>query len=267
VDEALRVYNQETFNAFLDRTRPWLMHRYGAVRKLVNETVKWGGRINKVGAVSKAIHPQEFTEFMLRHPRFVTALNLALGKNTAEIMEHRARVRDRITLENLNLPDEHPERILPQREYLKLVAHTEKRRTQWLIDATQQLRPYIAKHGYHLPAVDVRLDKYTFQRLGVCDFNVSAKQTDKQRNYESEIGISPMKIDSISVLRTLVHELGHAICGPYVGHATKFYQTLETLGLEQQKYEKPNAELLEQFAQIQETLGPYPGQQIHVRIP
>jgi hypothetical protein len=267
VDEALRIHNQETFDAFLDRTRPWLMHRYGVVRKLVNETVKWGGRINKVGAVSKAIHPQEFTEFMLRHPRFVTALNLSLGKDTAEIMEHRARVRDRIALENLNLPKAHPERILPQRDYNKLIAHTEKRRTQWLLKATQQLRSYIKKHRQHLPEVNVRLDKFTFQRLGVCDYNVLVKQTGKKFNYESEIGISPMKIDSNAVLKTLVHELGHVICGPYVGHRAEFYQTLETLGLEQEKREKPNAELLEQFAQIQETLGPYPGHQIHVRIP
>lgn len=265
VDEALRIHDQESFEDFLDRTRHWLRHRYGAIRKLANETVKWGGQPCKVGEISKSIHPQEFSALMLRQPHFISALNAALGKDTAEIMEHRARVRDRIEIENINHSKRHPDRILPQRDYPKVVADTEKRRTQWLIKATEHLRTYIQKCGLSLPRVSVRLDKFTFQRLGVCCFSPQSQQ--KTLDIAAEIGISPMRIDSDSVLKVLVHELGHVICGQGVGHRAEFYQILETLGLEQHKCEKPNTQLMEQFEQIQQSIGPYPGYQVHLRIP
>jgi hypothetical protein len=264
VDEALQVHNNERFDAFLDLTRPWLFHRYHACKKLTQETVKWGGRTCKVGDVAKAVHPQEFTEFMLRHPRFLKALSVGVSKDAPEHMQHRAQVHDRIEVENLNVGPNQPDRILPIREASKAVLRTHQQRETWLNQASELLKPHIEAAGFAYPRFHVRMDKHTFSRFGVCAISGHDKETDE---LIYEIGISPMYVDQASMLNTLVHEIAHAVVCTSVGHTKPFWDACNQLGLIGKWHGKPNAELRAQYDQINQSLGPYPGLNLHLRIP
>lgn len=134
-------------------------------------------------------------------------------------------------------------------------------REQWLITATNALRPHFAAADYTIPD-NVRVtcgwpSKSALarknQRIGECwSDKASAGKV-------FEIFITPSLADPAAVLPVLVHELVHATVGLEAKHGKVFKRCAEAVGLEgKMRSTHAGAELVRQLATLAQGIGRYP---------
>lgn len=134
-------------------------------------------------------------------------------------------------------------------------------REDWLMAATDLLRPLFTDAGLTIPATvkvacgwpgggSIR------KRIGEC---WHAERSEK--NW-IEVFISPVLavvLDGQGVLATLIHELAHAAVGPAVGHKGPFKKAIVALGLEGKATSTTaSGDLLARLVPIADALGEYP---------
>lgn len=74
-----------------------------------------------------------------------------------------------------------------------------------------------------------------------------------------EIMVSPLIDDTLEIIATVAHELGHAVLGPKVGHKKPFANLMVALGLEGKAAStRPGALFKQRVEPLLEQLGPFP---------
>lgn len=134
-----------------------------------------------------------------------------------------------------------------------------KTREQWLLEATEKLRPYFEDHQYEIPE-HVRVTcgwpcaggtKANGRVIGQCFKSECA--TDGV----TQVFISPWLDKPVEVLETLVHELIHAVL-PEAKHGKGFKVAAKELGLTGRAIEtKAGPELVTLLEKLGEELGAY----------
>lgn len=141
-------------------------------------------------------------------------------------------------------------------------------REQWLMNATDALRPLFAQHGHTIPANvkatcgfpsrgALSLRKRT---IGQCwDQDASSAKV-------FEIFVSPVLAEPVEVLGVLAHELVHATVGTKCGHKKPFKQLATAIGLEGKMTETTTGETFKRFAaSTLKSIGEYPHAELNPR--
>lgn len=134
-------------------------------------------------------------------------------------------------------------------------------REEWLTEATDLLRPMFKRAGFTIPE-KVYVSVGWPSTGGTRKKNMTIGQAwspDNSADKTGHIFISPVLGDSIKVLETHVHELGHLAVGLKHGHKGPFVRFCKKIGLEG----KPTATsagdaLKEQLSVLIDALGDYP---------
>lgn len=135
---------------------------------------------------------------------------------------------------------------------------TEKTREQWLEQATRAINGSVFKAaGYAMPAkwrVTCGWGKGSSKHIGMCYPPQRAEDGETTHMF-----ISPVLGDAVTVLATLVHEMGHAAVGCEHQHKKPFKDFMRAVGLEGKATATvPGATLAAKLARIGERLGDYP---------
>jgi hypothetical protein len=131
-------------------------------------------------------------------------------------------------------------------------------RESYLRAATNELRPYFAKHGLILPekirfAIAFTSHGKKGKVAGEC-WHAGASD-----DGHHEIIIRADFADSAEVLGILAHELVHAALPPDVKHGKEFRDAALRIGLEgQMRHAMPGAVLRERLNELASSLGPFP---------
>ena len=131
-------------------------------------------------------------------------------------------------------------------------------RESYLRAATNELRPYFAKHGLTLPekiryAVAFTSHGKKGKVAGEC-WHAGASD-----DGHHEIIIRADFADPAEVLGILVHELVHAALPPDVKHGKEFREAALRIGLEgPMRHAMPGAVLKERLNELASSLGPFP---------
>lgn len=139
-------------------------------------------------------------------------------------------------------------------------------REEWLMAATEELRPVFREAGYDLPPTvrasigwPSRGATSATGRIGECWLTVAVE--DKVH----EIFISPRLSDPIKILGVLVHELVHTLFGPEEVHGARFRKAALAVGLQGRMPATTEGEaLVETLRGIISRIGDYPGSHIKV---
>lgn len=130
-------------------------------------------------------------------------------------------------------------------------------REQWLLDAVEVFRPWFAEQEKPLPEkvrVSVGWPKGKRKTtIGICHSSASAEDG------VSQMFISPVLVDAVTVLATLLHELVHAADDCQNGHKREFARVARGLGLEgKMTATVPGEDLKLRLADVAGKLGDYP---------
>lgn len=133
-------------------------------------------------------------------------------------------------------------------------------REQWLIEAAAKLDKLIKAAGFEpapvRPSVGWPSSGGLSQRkrtIGQC------WAADTAADGLSQIFVSPLLIDTVEVLGTLLHEQLHAAVGTECGHKGAFGKAARAVGLEgKMTATVPGADLAKRLEAIAAELGPYP---------
>ncbi|MFT4287430.1 hypothetical protein [Nocardioides sp.] len=131
-------------------------------------------------------------------------------------------------------------------------------REEWLLAATEAMRPWLAAAGF--PLKDVRVSAgwplgNPRKVVGECHRGTADKVP--------AIFIHPSLTGAIPVLGTLLHELIHAATPPDTGHRGQFVKAAEALGFTSPWTTTPEGDALkERLAALYADLGDYP----HARV-
>lgn len=119
----------------------------------------------------------------------------------------------------------------------KLENSASYKRARWLEQAASDLRPYFTASGYTIPA-DIRVSVgWPFSKRKGRGGQTIGECWDKAASTDGhhEIFISPAigrKNETMTILATLAHELGHASLPAKTGHRKPFAKLCEAIGLE-----------------------------------
>lgn len=136
-----------------------------------------------------------------------------------------------------------------------------KKREEWLLKATSELRPLFRKHNATLPAVGKLMMGCGWPRGGKTEVIGQCFGKTWTSDGTTHIFISPTEGDEISVLATLVHELIHAAVGVAEGHRGRFKDVARAMGLEGKltaTYVSEKSPLYEVLKKLASGLGKYP---------
>lgn len=139
-------------------------------------------------------------------------------------------------------------------------------REQWLVAATEALRPLIKSAGYTIPKVRVSCGfpvtggtrrKNGGMTIGQCLMNCSADG--HQAIFIHPVQDQPITDEGRGVLETLLHELLHACLPPDAGHKKPFARACKAVGLEGKPTQTvAGAKLIKTLREIADKLGTYP---------
>lgn len=134
-------------------------------------------------------------------------------------------------------------------------------REAWLTAAALGLRPLFERVGHPL-IVPVRLSvgfpskgalSMKRRTVGEC-WTVEASS-----DGHAEIMVSPLIDDSLDVIGTVAHELGHAVLGQKVGHKRPFANLMDELGMEGKATATvPGPRFRAETSDLLDRLGPFP---------
>jgi len=129
-------------------------------------------------------------------------------------------------------------------------------REEWLVNATDLMRPWFAELDFPLPKqirVSCGFTTRPRRALGQCWADWVSRD-----NY-FEIFITPVLDDTVEVLAVHVHELCHTGAGIAAGHKGPFKRLALAIGLEgPMRSTTAGAELRERLNDLSIQLGPYP---------
>lgn len=132
-------------------------------------------------------------------------------------------------------------------------------REDWLLSAASALKTEVlAPKELELPKVSVSVGwpRGSKTSIGQCWDKKSAADEET-----FSIFISPILVDSVAVLGTLLHELLHASLGLEVNHGAPFRKAMKAVGLSGKATATEvaeDSELYKTLATLSEKLGPYP---------
>ena len=137
-------------------------------------------------------------------------------------------------------------------------------REEYLETAANELSDYIGKAGYTMPLLKVsagwpstRAFSSKSRRVGECWHHDAIEQE------ASHIFISPYLSDTVMVLATLVHEIGHAILPQEVKHKKAFKQYMVAVDLTGKATATEAGEVLKSFIDLLvDRVGHYPHESI-----
>lgn len=134
-----------------------------------------------------------------------------------------------------------------------------KTREEWLIAATEAMRPLFAEVGAEIPAVRISVG---WPGGGGRNLNKVIGQcwaTRASADGVAQIFISPVLDHSETVLATLAHELVHAVDDCKSGHKGDFVRIAKGIGLTgKMTATVAGDELLSRLSSIVAEIGPYP---------
>src|SRR5262249_8985533 len=127
-------------------------------------------------------------------------------------------------------------------------------REEWLEAAVEELRPAFTRAGYEIPALRVSVDRPAMSKNGQCHARSAAEDG---RNH---IFVSSALSAPVDVLKTLAHELAHAVDDCEHGHRAPFRRIATAVGLTGPSYVRSawSEEGRVNAERIASALGAYP---------